>query len=97
MTIPIPYQRLSVLKKKPGMESAAFRRHWRKVAAYPKSTATPASPNGIATGTRSTRTIAKLWKDADCVLPACRQMACYLKRWSIPPTRGLSACNIILN
>ena len=31
MTIPIPYQRLSVLKKKPGMESAAFRRHWRQV------------------------------------------------------------------
>ncbi len=31
MTIRIPFQRMSVLQKKPGMEQAAFRRHWRQV------------------------------------------------------------------
>jgi uncharacterized protein (TIGR02118 family) len=31
MTIRIPFQRMSVLQKKPGMDQVAFRRHWRQV------------------------------------------------------------------
>jgi uncharacterized protein (TIGR02118 family) len=31
MTINVPFQRMSVLKKKPGMDQVAFRRHWRNV------------------------------------------------------------------
>ena len=31
VTIPVPFQRMSVLKKKPRMEPGAFRRHWRQV------------------------------------------------------------------
>lgn len=31
MTVRVPFQRMSVLKTKPGMDQASFRRHWRQV------------------------------------------------------------------